>query len=425
MDDRYDVVIAGAGPAGGQCARDLAARGYDVLVLETESEDVFPRTSNKSTAGTFPRMMTAFGVPDDVVMHYTTNVVLESPNNHYTAEQPGAVLDFGAFKRWLVEDSREHGAEYRFDTRARAPIVENGDVIGVEFGKEGQVFADIIIDATGPAAPLAKQLGLVDLRRENHAIGIEWEYEDVHVSHPDMPDVADAMMLRLDHDLAPGGYAWIFHTGADTAKVGLCYIQNNRHLEFAEDGFSIDDYLERWLGRDPRLVDASIIEGKHAHRGSAHIQHPGRMSTDSFMAIGDTVPSIDPVWGEGIHNCMESGRAAAIAADQALTGIVDTSASKLALYDQLWHQRVAPNMENRLMLAELLYLADNDRFDRLMADLNRLPDDTLAKANAGNKRAIMKLLHAEDLPQLVKFAKERLGFGTGSRFVQGGSPASG
>lgn len=420
MDDRYDVVIAGAGPAGAQCARDLAAREYDVLVLETESADEFPRASNKSTAGTFPRMMAPFGVPDDVVMHYTSQVVLESPNDHYAATQPGAVLEFGDFKQWLVEAGRELGAEYQFDARVRAPILDDdGDVIGVKFNREGSVYADIVIDATGPAAPLAKQLDVTDLRRENHAIGIEWEFENVEVAHPDMPDVGDAMMLRLDHDLAPGGYSWIFHTGDDTAKIGLCYIQNDRHVDYAEEGFSIDDYLERWLETDPRLTDATRIEGKRSRRGSAHIQRPGKMSTDSFMAIGDTVPTVDPVWGEGIHKCMESGRAAAIVADHALTGPVDTSAEELELYDQLWHTQVSPNVENRLMLAELLYLADNSRFDRLMADLNRLPDETLAEANAGNKRAILRLLHLEDLPQLLTFAKERLGFGTGSRFGAG------
>ena len=43
MADRFDVIVAGAGPAGAQCARDVAARGYDVVVLETESEAEFPR----------------------------------------------------------------------------------------------------------------------------------------------------------------------------------------------------------------------------------------------------------------------------------------------------------------------------------------------------------------------------------------------
>ncbi|MFT4921597.1 MAG: digeranylgeranylglycerophospholipid reductase, partial [Haloarculaceae archaeon] len=42
MADRFDVVIAGAGPAGAQCARDLAGRDYSVLVLEAEPEEEFP-----------------------------------------------------------------------------------------------------------------------------------------------------------------------------------------------------------------------------------------------------------------------------------------------------------------------------------------------------------------------------------------------
>ncbi len=82
MSNRYDVIIAGAGPAGAQCARDLADRGYDVVVLETEGEDEFPAQSNKSTGGTFASMMTSFGIPDDVVMYATESVVLESPNEH-------------------------------------------------------------------------------------------------------------------------------------------------------------------------------------------------------------------------------------------------------------------------------------------------------------------------------------------------------
>lgn len=409
MADRFDVVIAGAGPAGAQCARDLAARDYDVLVLETEQEAEFPKQSNKSTAGTFPSMMTAFNVPNRVVQHYTDAVVIESPNDAFRQEQAGAVLDFGRFKQWLVQDGRDRGATYRFDARVSKPVMDGEEIVGVRYAGDEEVYGDIMIDATGPSAPLARALDVSDLARDNQAIGIEYEFEGVAVTHPDQPDVRDAMMLRLDHELAPGGYAWIFHTGADTAKVGLCFIQNESYRLHASQSRTIDEYLDYWLETDPRFEQASRIEGKQSHRGSAHIQPPGSMSTDRFMAIGDTVPTIDPLWGEGIHKCMLSGRMAAITADACLTpSEPDTSATAMKTYDDLWHDQVAPKVGARLLMTRLLYLASNDRYDRLLADMHACATEDLAAINAGNRLAIRKLLHVSDLPLLARFAKLHL-----------------
>jgi digeranylgeranylglycerophospholipid reductase len=409
MDERFDVVIAGAGPAGAQCARDLAARDYDVLVLETEPEDEFPGRSNKSTGGTFPSMMASFGIPDDVVMQFTDRVVLESPSDHFAQEQAGAVLEFGDFKQFLVDDGKDRGAQYRFDARVSKPITEGGEVVGVRYNRDGEVYGDVVIDATGPSAPLAKELGVTDLERRNQAIGIEYEFEGVDLAPEGYADLRNAMMLRLDHDIAPGGYSWIFHTGGDTAKVGLCYIQNDIHTDRAREGYTIEDYLDSWLESDPRFAGAEKIAGK-SHRGSAHIQPPGSLSTDSFMAIGDTVPTIDPLWGEGIHKGMKSARAAAITADHCLTPETpDTSAENISVYDDLWHEEVAPNARTRLLMTHLMYMADNDRYDQFMADMRELGRETLARANAGSRRALLKLLHLDDVPTLARLARRGIG----------------
>ncbi|MFT4947551.1 MAG: digeranylgeranylglycerophospholipid reductase [Natronomonas sp.] len=408
-EDWFDVVIAGAGPAGGQCARDLAARGYDVVVLETESESEFPRQSNKSTAGTFHEMLSAFQVPEGVIQNYTDNVVLESPNSHFTQERSGAVLDFAAFKRWLVMAARNEGAEIRFDSRVSTPVMDDGKIIGVEYAGGERVYGDVIVDATGPSAPLAKALDVGDLQRETQAIGIDYELEGIDLNYPGYADLTDAMMLRLDHRIAPGGYSWIFHTGGDTAKVGLCYIQNERHREQAEEGMRIDDYLERWLDEDPRFEHARRPDDGEVLRGSAHIQMPTEMHTDNFVAIGDTIPTIDPLWGEGIHKGMRSGRMAAAAVDSCLAGAVrDTSADELAVYERLWHDQVAPDMRTRLLLTELLYLASNERYDTLMEDFSELPPETLRKANQGNIRAVSTVLHLSDLPLVASWVKNRL-----------------
>jgi digeranylgeranylglycerophospholipid reductase len=407
MTEHYDVVVAGAGPAGAQCARDLAERGYDTVVLETEREAEFPRQSNKSTAGTFPSTMSGFNIPDDVVMNYTDEVVIESPNDAYARTQSGAVLEFADFKRWLVAEGREHGADYIFDARVTNPITENGEIVGVEYNRDEEVYGDIVVDATGPNAPLAKKLGVVDLERENQAIGIEYELEGIEIDHPDYADLTDAMMLRLDHDLAPGGYSWIFHTGGDTAKVGICYIQNTAHQEYARDGFTVDDYLQYWLDTDPRFADAERIEGKQ-HRGSAHIQLPEGLSAANFMAVGDTVPTIDPLWGEGIGKGLQSGRAAAITADNCLmAGLDDTSAEAMSTYDRLWHETVAPNVKKRLHMTQLLYRGTNERYDKLVRDLNSIGGDTLQRANGGDIRALLRILKPEDVPVIARYAKEQ------------------
>ena len=407
--DNFDVIVAGAGPAGGQCARDLAARDYDVLLLETEPEDEFPRQSNKSTAGTFPRMTGAFGVPDRLVEQFTDSVIVESPNDHYEQEQPGAVLDFVGFKQWLVEEARENGAEVRFDARVNTPITEDGRVVGVTYAGSEEVHADIVVDATGPSASLAKTLDVVNLHRANQAIGIDYKLEGLNLDHEEYADLTGSMMLRLDHDIAPGGYSWIFHTGGDTAKVGVCYIQNERHDEVARDDMRIDDYLDYWRETDPRFEGAQAMEGEHILRGSAHIQMPGSLSTDGFMAVGDTVPTIDPLWGEGIHQGMKSGRAAAVTADHCLTGTDrNVSADEMSIYDGLWHEQVAPKMSKRLLMTELLYLVDNDRYDRFVRTMRELPNETLSSANTGSLRAIAKLLELGDLAYLAQLARNRI-----------------
>ena len=413
-DDQYDVVIAGAGPAGAQCARELAAREYDVAVLETEPEEEFPAGSDKSTGGTFRAMLRRFDIPDGVVMQFTDDLVLESPSDYVRREYPGAVLDFAAFKRFLVEDGREEGAEYRFDARVTNPVMEGGEVVGVEYhgnrevyGKR-EVYGEVMIDATGPSAPLARALGVTDLEKRNHAIGIEYEFEGVDVMNPYYPDLNDAMMLRLDNECAPGGYAWIFHTGGDTAKVGVCYLDTEGHDRHGVDGRSLDGYLERWLADDPRLRDAERKEGIVRH-GSAHVQSPSSMCTDSFLAIGDTVPTVDALWGEGIYKCLRSARAAADVVDGCLSAErPDTSAAALSAYEDRWHEEVAPDARARLWAAAFVHRMSDERADALVGDLNRLGYEALDGASKGDRRALAKLLQLRDLPLLGTIALDRI-----------------
>jgi digeranylgeranylglycerophospholipid reductase len=138
------------------------------------------------------------------------------------------------------------------------------------------------------------------------------------------------------------------------------------------------------------------------------------MSTDRFMAIGDTVPTIDPLWGEGIHVGMRSARAAASTVDACLTPSTPrTAADHVGVYDRLWHRDVAPQARARLLMTKLLYLTPNARYDSLLCDLHDLDPETIRNANRGGILAIGKLLRAGDLSLLARFGRELLEERTG------------
>lgn len=86
--------------------------------------------------------------------------------------------------------------------------------------------------------------------------------------------------------------------------------------------------------------------------------------------------------------------------------MIDTSAEEMSVYDDLWHEQVAPRQDRRLMMTRLLYLAFNERHDRLMRNLNKLNRDALSEINDGNKREIAKLLYPSDISYLWQYWRE-------------------
>jgi 2-polyprenyl-6-methoxyphenol hydroxylase-like FAD-dependent oxidoreductase len=60
MNNRFDVIIIGAGPAGIACAEALAGSSLSVLLVE-KNETVGP----KICAGGLTRMAFDFGIPED------------------------------------------------------------------------------------------------------------------------------------------------------------------------------------------------------------------------------------------------------------------------------------------------------------------------------------------------------------------------
>jgi len=369
VNSDYDFVVAGGGPSGLQFAREVTSRtDYSVAVLEANDRIA---DNDKSSGGTFHQVVEAYDVADGAVMAETDEVVFEGPSATSRLPIPGYVLDFPGFLEFLSEDAQREGAEVHTGTRVLEPLRENGRVGGVRYhdgSDEGVVRAEVVVDATGPAAALTEPLGMFDPDGAQYGIGKEYVVEGTY-------DVEE-MLLCFDQAVAPGGYTWLFPAGDDAFKAGICWVTELFEEHAPDDGRTIDDYLDEWLRGDDRWQEASI---RAVHAGEVYSNNSiNRRATDGLVAVGDAVSSINPLFGEGIRPAMQSGEMAAAVAIEALRDGA-TTRDRLETYERRWNERKGADWKVQRIVGELLYGFEPDRQDRFVRATDGLTDAQLER----------------------------------------------
>jgi flavin-dependent dehydrogenase len=181
--EEYDVIIVGAGPAGGGCARELSKLGHSVLLLERSKVIGEP---NFSTAGTPNETMEVFDLPKKVTDSPWSSLLIASKNKRAEFvydKRMGYVLNYKLLKQFLAEESEKNGTDVITGANATDVLMKNNFVNGVKFvhdGEEKEAHANIVIDSSGGRCILSQKLGIVKLESRNDlAVGIEYHMENV------------------------------------------------------------------------------------------------------------------------------------------------------------------------------------------------------------------------------------------------------
>lgn len=326
---RFDAVVVGAGPAGSTAARELAAAGARVLILEKEA---FPRY--KACGGGIPlRTEKLLPFPIDAVIEDSVSrlEVANLGNMRFVRDsgQPFAHMVMRErFDALLLEQAQRAGAEFRPETQVRA-IEQNGQVRVSGAGFEAN--ADTLVCADGAHSPVGKMAGLGADIAECAA----WEVE---VRAPELRRRAYRATSLIELGYRPWGYAWLFPK-RDVLSIGIVLPREDA----GEMKRQTQTFIDR-LGLRDATVDIARGHKIRFRRGSE------RIAAGRVLLAGDAAGLADEFTEEGIYYAIESGRIAARNVLRAQGGDGD-----LAHYQDEIDREVMPELRAARLIGFMFY----------------------------------------------------------------------
>ena len=342
QENKTDVIVVGAGPAGIACAITLARNGKEVVLIErglfAGSKNVFGGAIyTQPTKEIFPNFEQEAPVERRTVQHNfailgevdsTTISYRKNDNSSYSVIR-------GKFDRWAAEEARKAGVYLVEETVVIELIKEKNKIIGVKTELES-FYSDIVIIADGVNSLLAKQIGL----RKNI------ETKDVALSVKEVIKLdKDIINQRFNVKDTEGVITEIFggsmlgilglgflYTNKDSVSIGLGITLN----ELVESKISPYEYLEK-LKQHPSI--APLIEGGELKEYSAHLIPEGgykkipKLTANGVMVVGDAAMLVNNLHWEGTNLAMISGKLAAETAVEALDNN-DFSKKMLSNYEK-------------------------------------------------------------------------------------------
>ena len=307
----YDVIIAGAGPAGAVAALVLARANARVLLIDRAR---FPRdklcgdTVNPGARSVLERLGLAETLRDGVPI--AGMIVTGEPAAAVRGMYPDGVSGISLSRRMLdarlVEAACGAGAELRQDTLVRGPVFGTGGVVqGLDARTPGGVSeavrARVVIAADGRFSRVARAVGLSGAPRSPR----RWALGGYFEGAAGMSDCGE-MHVRASHYIGvapiPDGIANACLVSADRRLV--------RDPGALVSALAADPSLSGRF-RSARLLAPPTLLGPLAVDGAA-AGMPG------LLLAGDAAGFIDPMTGDGMHFAFRGAELAAVYALRAL-----------------------------------------------------------------------------------------------------------
>jgi len=355
----YDVIVIGGGPVGCAVARDIAAAGYRVLVIEEHREIGIP----VQCAGLISeRALEISRVPSSVVLNRLYGAVVYAPGGNILKLEGkkvyALVIDRQAFDRSLMEQARCAGAEILCDRRAvKFDYTSEGVQVETKSNKDqNNLFTcRLVIGADGHNSAVARW----------RSLSSSLEKVSLYAAEVLLPDCSGRFaQIFLDHRLAPGWFGWIFPAGNDLARAGV----GSSPLA-AEKG-----------AESPRLLFEKLVASyPDVFQGMKVLQNTGGVVPIGFLErtydhhvllVGDAAAHVKPISGGGLFFGL---RAAEYCAATVLAALRAKNFGRdfLSAYQRKWEADIGLEINCGLKHREVFLEMKNKDIEFLTSFLNK------------------------------------------------------
>jgi flavin-dependent dehydrogenase len=313
MNEIFDVLVVGGGPAGATVALCLARRGCRVALLEataygshrygeTLPPEINPVLRELKLWNAFqnlspleaPGMISAWGDPTPIEVDFVRNV-------HGT----GWHIDRKSFDQMLVNEAEKEGVQVRLSHRIQA-CTRDG-----EFWRVRGLRSRVLVDASGRNGLRLDDNGARETDDRLIAIALA-----VSCAIQQRKD------LRTSIESTPSGW-WYTAALPDRLAVAMFFTDP---VIYREAGISIREQLEHAPMTAQYLKGGKVVSSSVLHVTSSC---RGAIFGARWIAVGDSACSLDPISGRGIFKAIRHAEAASTAVIAALDGNMD-SASQYA-----------------------------------------------------------------------------------------------